>query len=58
MIGACTVKWCAPKDAYDSKKAVYVWQGVPQRERPAFLLPNSVPALPAMRQMPSGPPHC
>ena len=47
MIGACTVKWCAPKDAYDSKKAVYVWQGVPQRERPAFLLPNSVPALPA-----------
>ena len=51
-------KGCAPKDAPNLKKAVYGWQGVPRRERPAFLLPNSGPALPAMRQMLSGPPHC
>ena len=34
-----------PKDAPNLKKAVYGWQGVPRRERPAFLLPQAEPGL-------------
>ena len=51
-------KGCAPKDALNLKKAVYGWQGVPRRERPAFLLPTSGLALPATRQKLTGLPHC
>ena len=58
MIKIGIVKGCVPKDAPKLKKAVYGWQSVSCRERLDFLLPNSGPALPAMWQMLSGPPHC